>query len=161
MTTPDIQRLSAPDLPRVAALARTIWPVAFEGLIPADEIPKIVDTIYSDAQLEADMEAGHAFWIARITGRDMGFCAAFREGETIWLKKLYILPEAQGSGLGTVLTETAIRQFSPAREISLFVKNDNEKAIGFYQRSGFRVAREVPVVMGHMHFTDFVMTRPL
>lgn len=163
MTHPAItvSPLTKPDLPRVTAIARVTWPVAFDGLIPAEEIPKIVETIYAQAQLEADMDNGHAFWIAQVAGEDMAFCAAYRDGETIWLKKLYVLPEAQGLGLGTILTDTAIAHFTPAKEMSLFVKNDNVKAIGFYQRAGFTIAREVPVTMGHMNFSDYVMTRPL
>ena len=163
MTAPpaDIFPLSRPDLPRVTALARVIWPHAFDGLIPADEIPKIVETLYAPTQLEADMEAGHAFWIAQVGGRDAGFCAAYKEDTTIWLKKLYILPDMQGHGLGRLLTDTAVAHISPAGELALFVKNDNAKAIAFYRHTGFSVAREVPVVMGHMHFTDFVMTKPL
>lgn len=163
MTQPAISLspLTKSDLPRVTAIARVTWPVAFEGLIPAEEIPKIVEAIYSQTQLEADMDNGHAFWLAEADGKDAAFCAAYREGDTIWLKKLYVLPEAQGLGLGTRLTDTAIAHFPGAKEISLFVKNDNVKAIGFYQRAGFTVAREVPVTMGHMNFTDYVMTRPL
>jgi ribosomal protein S18 acetylase RimI-like enzyme len=163
MTGPDIQilPLSPPDLPRVTALAEVIWPVAFAGLIPAEEIPEIVERIYSPAQLQQDMDDGHAFWIAQVGGHDAAFCAAYKEDGTIWLKKLYVLPQAQGHGLGTKLTETAARHFAPARDMSLFVKNDNVKAIGFYQRAGFSIAREAPAVMGHMHFTDYVMTRPL
>lgn len=161
MTSPQIVPLAKADLPRITAIARVTWPVAFDGLIPAAEIPKIVERIYSQDQLETDMDNGHAFWIARANGKDMAFCAAYREDDTIWLKKLYVLPEAQGLGLGTILTDTAIARFAPAREISLYVKNDNVKAIGFYRRAGFSIAKEVPVVMGHMHFTDYVMTRPL
>jgi ribosomal protein S18 acetylase RimI-like enzyme len=136
MTAPDIQilPLSRTDLPRVSAIARVVWPVAFDGLIPADEIPKIVDRIYSLAQLGQDMDDGHDFWIAKVGGKDAAFCASYKEGGTIWLKKLYVLPEAQGHGLGTKLTDTAIAHFSPAREMALFVKNDNAKAIGFYKR---------------------------
>ena len=154
-------QLSKADLPRVTAIARVTWPVAFKGLIPDAEIPAIVEAIYAPAQLDADMDNGHAFWIARMNGRDAAFCAAYREDDTVWLKKLYVLPEAQGHGLGTRLTDIAIAHFAPAKEMALFVKNDNVKAIGFYQRAGFSIAKEVPVVMGHMHFTDFVMTRPL
>lgn len=163
MTAPDIQilPLSRTDLPRVSAIARVVWPVAFDGLIPADEIPKIVDRIYSLAQLQQDMDDGHAFWIAKVGGKDAAFCASYKEGGTVWLKKLYVLPEAQRHGLGTKLTDTATAHFSPAQEMALFVKNDNAKAIGFYHRAGFAIAREAPVVMGHMHFTDYVMTRPL
>ena len=156
-----ITPLTRPDLPRVTAIARLTWPVAFDGLIPAAEIPKIVEAIYAPAQLEADMDNGHAFWIAVANGADAAFCAAYREGDTVWLKKLYVLPAAQGLGLGTALTQTAIAHFAGAKEISLFVKNDNVKAIGFYRRAGFAIAREVPVTMGHMHFTDYVMIRPL
>jgi GNAT superfamily N-acetyltransferase len=158
---PQILPLAKTDLPRVTAIARVTWPDAFHGLIPEAEIPKIVETIYSQPQLEADMDNGHAFWIAEADGKDAAFCAAYREDETIWLKKLYVLPEAQGLGLGTILTGTAIAHFAPAKEMSLFVKNDNAKAIGFYQRAGFSIAREVPVTMGHMNFSDYVMTRPL
>lgn len=161
MAPPDIAPLSKADLSRIAAIARVTWPVAFDGLIPAAEIPKIVGKIYSQDQLEADMDNGHAFWIAQANGKDMAFCAAYLEEGTIWLKKLYVLPEAQGLGLGTILTDTAIAHFAPAKEMSLYVKNDNAKAIGFYRRAGFSIAKEVPVVMGHMHFTDYVMTRPL
>ena len=157
----EIVQLPGTGLPRVTALAEIIWPVAFDGLIPAPEIPEIVEQIYAAAQLEADMENGHVFWIAQVDGKDAGFCAAYKEEGTVWLKKLYVLPDAQGHGLGTRLTETAIAHFAPAKEIALFVKNDNVKAIGFYKRSGFAIAREVPVVMGHMHFTDYVMTRAL
>ena len=159
--SPVVMALDRGDLPRVTALAHKVWPVAFDGLIPADEIPKIIGQIYAVSQLEADMDDGHTFWIAQVNGKDSAFCASYKENGTIWLKKLYVLPEAQGLGLGTLLTDTAIAHFSPASEIALFVKNDNVKAIGFYERTGFTIAREAPVVMGHMHFTDFVMTRPL
>ena len=158
---PNISRLGRPGLPRVGALAEAIWPVAFHGLIPDAEIPKIVEQIYSTVQLETDMDNGHVFWIAEIDGKDAAFCAAYKEADTIWLKKLYVLPGAQGLGLGTHLTRAAIGHFAPAKEMALFVKNDNAKAIGFYRRAGFAIAREVPVVMGHMNFTDFVMVRPL
>lgn len=160
-STVEVMKLARADLPRVTALAEVIWPVAFDGLIPAAEIPKIVGKIYSTTQMEEDMNNGHVFWIAQVDGKDAAFCASFREGDTIWLKKLYVLPEMQGHGLGTRLTQTAIDHFAPAKEIALFVKNDNVKAIGFYKKSGYSIAKEVPVVMGHMHFTDYVMTRPL
>lgn len=160
-STVEIVKLARADLPRVTALAEVIWPVAFDGLIPAAEIPKIVEKIYATAQLEDDVNNGHVYWIAQVNGRDAAFCGAYREGDTVWLKKLYVLPDMQGYGLGTRLTQTAIEHFAPAKEIALFVKNDNVKAIGFYKRSGYSIAKEVPVVMGHMHFTDYVMTRPL
>ena len=87
----EIVQLPSAGLQRVTALAEIIWPVAFDGLIPAPEIPKIVEQIYAQAQLEADMDNGHIFWIAQVDGKDAAFCAAYREEGTVWLKKLYVV----------------------------------------------------------------------
>ena len=43
---------------------------------------------------------GHVFWIARHGHTDAGFISAYKEGDTTWIKKLYILPEKQGLGIG-------------------------------------------------------------
>lgn len=161
MTSWTIERVAGADLTRVRDLARIVWPVAFKGLIADHDISAIVEAIYHPRQLERDVLEGHCFWIARDRQGDAGFAAAYREGETIWLKKLYIAPDRQGSGLGSRLISIAEQHFAPAAVMSLFVKNDNAPAIGFYKRLGFSIVREEPVIMGHQRFTDYVMSRLL
>jgi ribosomal protein S18 acetylase RimI-like enzyme len=157
-----IRRITADELPIVQQLAEEIWPHAFAGVIERHQIEIMLGDIYALETLENDMTAsGHVFWIARHHNTDSGFVAAYKAGDTTWIKKLYILPAKQGLGLGRALIETAMAHFAPSRALSLNVNNGNLRAIDFYRKYGFEVEAEVPVKMGPFDFTDFVMTKVL
>lgn len=155
-----IRRIGADDLEIVQQLAEATWPHAFAGVIERHQIEIMLGDIYALESLENEMNAlGHVFWVARYHGEDAGFVSAFKRDTTTWIKKLYILPDKQGKGIGRALIETAIRHFAPSLAISLNVNIGNTRAIEFYQKYGFAVAEEVPVKMGPFDFTDYVMTK--
>jgi GNAT superfamily N-acetyltransferase len=56
---------------------------------------------------------------------------AFREG---WIEQLYVLPAAQGHGVGTRLLRVARRAFA---SLQLWTFQRNAQAGGFYQSHGF------------------------
>ncbi len=56
---------------------------------------------------------------------------AFREG---WIEQLYVLPAAQGHGVGTQLLRVAQRAFA---SLQLWTFQRNAQARGFYQSHGF------------------------
>jgi GNAT superfamily N-acetyltransferase len=157
-----IRRIDASELPIVQQLAEEIWPQAFEGVIERHRIEMMLEDIYALEALENDMAAlGHVYWIARQGGTDAAFTSAYKEGDTTWIKKLYVLPDRQGTGLGRALMRTAVEHFAPSRMLSLNVNNGNAKAIAFYKHAGFVIEKEVPVKMGPFDFSDFVMTKVL
>lgn len=53
------------------------------------------------------------------------------------LGALYVLPEAQGAGLGKQLLERALDALDKTQDIYLHVVSYNDKAIEFYERNGF------------------------
>lgn len=55
------------------------------------------------------------------------------------MEKLYVLQEFTGNGIGEKLQNEVIDDVkkSGASEISLTVRTDNAKAIGFYEKHGF------------------------
>jgi putative acetyltransferase len=61
---------------------------------------------------------------------------AVREG---WIDQLYVLPWAQGRGVGTALLEIAK---SEAKELSLWTFQPNAAARRFYERHGFVAVKE-------------------
>jgi len=63
----------------------------------------------------------------------VGFCA-FREG---WIDHLYVLPEFQGRGIGTMLLEKSMEKYP---QLELWVFQKNEQARKFYERRGFVLA---------------------
>jgi ribosomal protein S18 acetylase RimI-like enzyme len=158
MSASAILPIDADALPRVAELAYRIWPEAFAGILPADRVPGMLAEIYA---LET---GGHhrawPHWLAAHDGRDVGFASAYRADGRVWIKKLYLLAETRGLGLGKALIATARAHFGPALPVALYVNDGNAAAIAFYRSQGFAVEQHVPVQMGPYRFTDYVMLKP-
>ena len=161
MTSHDIIPIGADDLPRVADLAYRIWPEAFAGVLPADRVPGMLAEIYALETLAADiLEHRHQYWLATIAGRDVGFASAYTADGRVWIKKLYLLAETRGLGIGKALIATARAHFGQHLPVALYVNDGNAAAIAFYRAQGFEVEKHVPVQMGPYQFHDYVMLRP-
>jgi diamine N-acetyltransferase len=137
----------------VAALAHVIWPVAYASILTPAQIDNLLLRIYSDENLRTEMAAGHRFWVA-YDGGPAGFASAYRDADVVWLKKLYVLPARQGTGIGRALIDAAITAFAPVRDLRLYVNDHNIAAQRFYERSGFTCIGEEAVRMGDYGFTD-------
>ncbi|MGV8833892.1 MAG: GNAT family N-acetyltransferase [Devosia sp.] len=157
-----ITRIGVAELDRVRSLAERIWPECFAGILPADRIGPMVADIYATNTLTSDVdERGHVYWITQVDGVDAGYASAYRDGDRLWVKKLYLLDSSRGLGLGKKLIATAIAAFPGSTSIGLFVNDGNAPAIGFYKAQGFAVEQHVPVQMGPFNFHDYVMAKSL
>ena len=155
----DIRAIS--DLSLVIELARRIWPEAYAGVLAPAQIDNILSRIYTPENLKAEAAAGHRFWAAFDGNTALGFASGYRDGAVVWLKKLYVVPAAQGRGVGRALLETVATAFGPAAEVRLYVNDGNLTAQDFYRRCGFAKAAEMPVKMGDYAFTDFIFARSI
>lgn len=157
----EIRPLASADFPLIESLARRIWPAAYADILSAEQLENLLTRIYCEENLAKELEEGHRFWGAFDAGRELGYASGYREDDVIWIKKLYVLPETQGKGVGRALMQAVIAVFSPAKEARLFVNGDNRAAQDFYLRCGFVNGGAVPVQMGDFTFTDFVFVKPL
>lgn len=157
-----IAEIGTDRLGAVRDLAYRIWPECYAGVLPAERIGPMLDEIYAPATLEADIVArGHRFWLASAGDVPLGFASAYRESERIWLKKLYVLADQRGWGLGGRLVGAVLAGFPGAASLGLYVNDGNAPAIAWYKSQGFEVEAHVPVRMGPFAFMDYVMSRPL
>ncbi|MDE2184388.1 MAG: GNAT family N-acetyltransferase [Alphaproteobacteria bacterium] len=154
-----ITELRADDLKLVLRLARTIWPAAYANVLTPAQIENLLDRIYSDENLRTEFAAGHRFWAAWQDTEPVGYASGYREGGIVWLKKLYVLPDRQGHGIGRALMESVIAGFAPVLDLRLFVNGNNIAAQRFYERTGFACIGEQAVRMGDYTFTDKIYRR--
>ena len=154
-----IRSLSEVDFPLVEALAYRIWPVAYGGNLTPDQLENLLSRIYCADNLQKEVLDGHCFWGAFEGDNALGFASGYRKDATIWIKKLYVLPEVQGKGVGRALMQTVIDAFAPATEVRLFVNGQNLAAQLFYERCGFTNAGAVEVQMGDFRFSDYVYAK--
>lgn len=79
---------------------------------------------------------------AKQNGVVIGFCTASIHDDINELQRLYVLPEAQGAGVGLALWEVVVSHFDPKKDIKVEVASYNKPAIQFYERVGFQVTEE-------------------
>ncbi|MBA2540483.1 MAG: GNAT family N-acetyltransferase [Deltaproteobacteria bacterium] len=83
---------------------------------------------------------GGAFWIARRDGELLGTCGVFPLSPgTFELRKMYLLPESRGLGLGTRLLDEAVEwvRAQGGTRIVLDTVEEMSRAIAFYEAHGF------------------------
>jgi ribosomal protein S18 acetylase RimI-like enzyme len=158
-----IRKIGVDELEIVRELALAIWPGCYRNIIGPDRVDAMLAVLYATDALEKEMVGeGHVFWIARYNDLDVGYASAYRDGDRLWLKKLYVRDDHRGYGIGKDLTSAALDHFGAgATKLTLYVNRDNKPAIDYYLRSGFSIAAEVPVTMGPYDFTDYMMQRDI
>lgn len=115
------------------------WHETYAGMISSDYLEN--HTLEKCIKI-AHRNAGKTF-IAKKAELVIGFvgCGSMRgetNADTGEIYGIYVLKEYQKQKIGFALLRTAIRELSDFPKIVLWVLKDNIKAIGFYQRCGFR-----------------------
>ncbi len=120
------------DLPLVADLFLAARAAAVPGMPPLIHEPDDVRAFFGRFDLTA---ADREFWVAE----DARGIVAFAEVKGGWLDDLYVRPDRQGEGIGSVLLDL-VKSLRP-EGFSLWVFESNTPAREFYARHGL-VERE-------------------
>ena len=75
--------------------------------------------------------------IAKEGDKVVGVATMVKNDTTNELKTIYVLPDYQGRGIGTMLWESVKDFAGPAKDVVVHVADYNERAIRFYEKLGF------------------------
>ena len=109
-------------------------------------VQAVVDDVYgviwAPEPLPTDEERWHLSWIAVLDAKIIGMVLTGEE----WLDDLWVLREYRGHGVGHRLLEQGEAEIIARGHpiLRLRVVKSNTAAIEFYQRHGWRIAREFP-----------------
>ena len=150
------------DINTIGFLAQQIWPIAYDGIVPADQLQYMLNLIYSPSALRRQMvDERHQFLLVEQGEEAIGFASwgATQDPGIFKLHKLYVLPGQQGKGLGRSMLQFIFGAIGPegATLLRLNVNRFN-KARQFYEKLGFRVVGEEDVDIGNNYFMiDYIM----
>lgn len=165
----------AGDVPTLAAVAAATFGLACPPSMSPSRVEAFIAEVLSPerfADYVADParhvllaeRAGVALGYAMLVGgepSDDDVRAAIRLRPTVELSKIYVLPQAHGTGAAALLMARALEwaRASGANGVWLGVNQQNERAQRFYGKSGFERVGTKRFLVGGVHEDDYVMER--
>lgn len=163
----EIVQAEEKDLLLIQQLANETWPDTFGSILSKAQILYMIEQMYSlESLTEQVRHKGHVFLLAKQAEQYLGYASYelnHKQHPRTKIHKLYLLPKAQGKGIGKQLIEeiSTIAQLRQNLALTLNVNKYNP-AIQFYLKLGFNKVAEENIPIGHGYWMeDFVMEREL
>jgi ribosomal protein S18 acetylase RimI-like enzyme len=154
------------DLEDVRRITWETWVATYAAFIPEHDLRRYLDEHYTVQALE-ELMASKFFRGLLAVERDIALGYAkvqfHPDDGRCYLSSLYVIPTAQGKGVGKGLLERAesiAREFG-VDEIWLGVMVQNVQALDWYTRLGFSFVHEEPFTMGNTTVRHRIGYRPI
>jgi GNAT superfamily N-acetyltransferase len=137
----EIRTAGRPDIDAIKDIGERTWPATY-GFAGHGYVRNGLDTWWSAEAIERSLRDTTV--LVADTGDGLlgvGNIDLRLEVPVIW--KLYVVPEAQGTGAGTALI-AALLERAPGRAVRLEYVDGNDRAAQFYRRRGFAELRREP-----------------
>lgn len=157
-----IRKAEIADIPAIQRIAFKTWPETFGEILSRPQLSYMLDMMYSNTSLcQQIRDEGHEFVISGSEGF-ASFEFNYKDNPITKVHKIYILPTAQGRGVGKALFShiAAMAKEYNNEKLTLNVNKFNVSAISFYQKQGFQeVGREdLPIGKGYW-MEDIIMEK--
>jgi ribosomal protein S18 acetylase RimI-like enzyme len=136
------------DAPAIAEIGRVAFPPTYAGSLDSAVIETVVAALYTDDAVAATVSASAAdphsrFFVVERDGRVAGFLHYDEQGPEPELHRIYLHPDAIGTGAGSTLMNALHDSLPAEHRYVLLVAAANTTAIAFYRRHGLEIRDSV------------------
>lgn len=136
------------DVEAIVTVGRVTWPAAYTAIAGEDYVRRGLAAWWSPEGI-AQAVAGGRTLVAVVQERVVGVATFSVDDGVLDLWKLYVLPDAQGTGAGSALLAAVVDgPGAAAREVRLAHLDGNAPARAFYERHGFVETHRTPDELG-------------
>lgn len=148
----------------IFSLAEQTWAPTYSHLLSPEQLNYMFQEIYRPEAITKQISDGQQFLLLYQQQIPAGFASFSQlpENKVYKLNKLYVAPAFHGYGYGKLLIEAVQQNVRAAggQTLELNVNRQN-KAKGFYEKCGFRVARQEDIAIGPYFMNDYIMQKSL
>jgi ribosomal protein S18 acetylase RimI-like enzyme len=139
------------DIPQIVVINRDSWLETYpnaEAKITTDDVAHRFNDLAKLEQrwtesFEKQGENAVCF-VYEMDDNILGYCVLKKTPEGGYLNAIYVIPGSTNQGVGTKLMNQALNWFKSENRVYLTVANYNHRAIGFYQKFGFKISHKIP-----------------
>lgn len=173
MTELTLRPATPDDVPALSRLAIDAFNAKFAHLYSAQDLAAFLSEALEEGPIAAELaKPSNLIQLAETEGRLVGYCKISlvcgfprhaRGLKAMELKQLYTAAGATGMGIGKVLMDWAMGQFTArgADEVQLSVYSENFGAHRFYERYGFAKVADITFRVGEQLDPEFLFARML
>ena len=141
--------------------ARKIWYESYSELLGSAQIEYMLNKFLSVKAFEQQMKEDYIYRGLFIDGKLAGFAGSQKQGERIFLSKLYLEKKYHHLGLGGELMSDTIALYPECNKIYLTV-NKHNRSFDIYRHLGIEVIDSVVTDIGNGYvMDDYIMQRTL
>lgn len=161
-----ISQATIKDIPIIQEIAHKTWPETYGAILSKAQFDYMMDLMYSDESLLEQFKVRPLFFLAFENEFCLGFVSCenkYQKNKVTRIHKIYILPEAQGKGIGKLLIDkvVSIAKKNHSEVISLNVNKFNT-ALNFYQKLGFVIVGQEDIEIGNGYLMeDYKMVKKI
>jgi ribosomal protein S18 acetylase RimI-like enzyme len=150
------------DVAAIQSLLVDTWHHTYDSIYGSDRVSEITREWHSVAALERRLAMPESEFIVADDGRRiLGIAFALAHGDHADLKQLYVAPDAQRRGIGTLLLQEILDSFDEAHAVLLEVEAENGAALAFYRKHGFVEQAHSDHCNGEPGFATILLGRAL
>lgn len=138
-----VRSASESDLQAVHELLLESWHATYDDILGREMVTEVTSQWHSVAVLQKNLRKPYSEFVVADDGegRIVGMAFARQsEKSRAFLHQLYVLPETQLQGIGTMLLSDVEMAFPDVSSMRLEAIERNERAIRFFERRGYKRA---------------------
>ena len=173
----EIKKATQDDLQVIHDMAQVVFRYTYREILSPEQMEYMMEMMYSLPNLHQQLEDGHHYYIAYDNANrnaPCGYVSVQYQGkdddgvEVYHLHKIYVMPQAQGRGVGMRLFQRIVDHVkSVVHDPAMFRQqhirielnvNKHNSAVNFYKHIGMRIIHEEDYPIGNGFYkTDYIM----
>lgn len=153
------------DIPLLVSVANDVWEPTYRHIISPEQIRLMMQDMHTPEAYRKQMSDGHRFFMAMEAICVLGFISFHphpSESNVMRIPKLYVSKSGQRKGTGTALINALAEECLSAGKVMLELNvNRYNKALYFYRRLGFYIARSEDLQFKGFPLSDYVLRKQL
>ena len=159
----EIRNAKIYDIPVIQEIAKRTWRKSFVSVISQSQIEYMLNKMYTTDVLRWQMSDGnHKYLLIEEEEQIAGFASYeldANEDNHARLHKIFVLPELQKSGTGSLLLEEVVTRVKENKNEGLLLSvNRQNPAVDYYLAQGFEIVEEDDIDIGEGYLLkDYIM----